>query len=70
MGHVPHSLNIPHTEAFASDGSLNPCQSVNALWKQRGRIIVIVANKGDPGAMVSVVLSTYNYCTHTVSGIC
>ena len=62
MGHVPRSLNLPHTEAFSSDGSLNPSSAATALNQQKGKLVIVVAGKGDPGATVSTTACT---CTCT-----
>ena len=54
FGHVPGSLNLPHTHAFQPDGSLTPSQASSVLASsiRASRVVVIVANKGESGPVV------------------
>lgn len=54
LGHVPHSINIPHDAAFLPDGSLVPSQGASALMAvPHGRIVCVVGNKGEAAPIVS-----------------
>ena len=54
LGHVPHSLSLPHMQVFQPDGSLAPSPTSSALTSHRGRIMIVVANKGESGPVVCV----------------
>lgn len=61
-GHVPHSINLPHTDAFSSNGSLVDNPVVTSLKEQHyGKIIIIVANTNDPGPTFTRHLVRLNF---------
>ena len=73
-GHVPHSINLPHTDAFSSNGSLVDNPVVTSLMEQHyGKIIIVVANTNDPGPTVCMIPHNntlhhnYYYVVHTAS---
>ena len=53
QGHVPYSLNIPHSSAFLPDGSLSSNAASASLSNNRGRFMAVVGNKGESAPIVS-----------------
>ncbi|XP_033118015.1 TBC domain-containing protein kinase-like protein [Anneissia japonica] len=45
-GQIPGSYNIPFDSAFSPEGDLVQCPAVTALHQHKGRVIVIVGNRG------------------------
>ncbi len=53
LGHVPNSINIPHGSAFSPDGSLTSNAVATTLANVRGRVMIVVGNKGESAPIVS-----------------
>ena len=58
-GAIPTSINMPYSTSFAPDGSLVPTPEANVLNSNRGKIIVVVGNRGDSAVKVTVTRNVY-----------
>ena len=52
-GNIPGSLNIPFNQAFSPEGDLVPCKAVTLIFNHKGRVVVVVGNRGKNAANVS-----------------
>ncbi|XP_033632187.1 TBC domain-containing protein kinase-like protein [Asterias rubens] len=49
-GNIPGSLNIPFNQAFSPEGDLVPCKAVTLIFNHKGRVVVVVGNRGKNAA--------------------
>ena len=56
LGHTLHSVNLPHVSALQPDGSLTPSPAASTLAAHRGRVLIVLANKGEAGPIVRLLL--------------
>lgn len=61
-GHIPQSVNMPFNQAFAPEGDLVACPAVTQLNNHKGRVIVVVGNRGNnaPNVSISKYVLLYN----------
>ncbi|XP_022084474.1 TBC domain-containing protein kinase-like protein [Acanthaster planci] len=45
-GNIPGSVNIPFNQAFSPEGDLVLCKAVTLLNNHKGRVVVVVGNRG------------------------
>ncbi|XP_071848772.1 TBC domain-containing protein kinase-like protein [Apostichopus japonicus] len=60
-GHIPSSINMPFNQAFAPEGDLVPCHGVTQLNSHKGRVVVVVGNRGNnaPNFAAQLVMLGY-----------
>ncbi|XP_071951591.1 TBC domain-containing protein kinase-like protein isoform X2 [Antedon mediterranea] len=60
-GQIPGSYNVPFDQAFSPEGDLVQCPAVTALNMQKGRVIVIVGNRGKNASNFATQLVRLNF---------
>ena len=51
-GQLADSVNIPYNQAFLEEGGLAPSNAANVVNSFKGRVIVVVGNRGNYPAKV------------------
>lgn len=60
-GHIPLSVNMPFNQAFAPEGDLVACPAVTQLNNHKGRVIVVVGNRGTNAPNFAAQLTMLGY---------
>lgn len=62
-GTVPGAVNIPYSSAFSPDGDLVKSSAVLQLYSHRGKLVIVVGNRGNhvPNVSTSVARAKYIY---------